>query len=60
MRSQKRKVSGSIKSQSKIEIVLSVEEAKLLMDCDPNGISQLVRFLTHLGVIEPVEDIPYG
>lgn len=49
MKSQKR-VGPALKSKYPTEVILTVEEATLLADCDPDAVSKLSTFLVHMGV----------
>ena len=50
MRTMKRESKGiKVKSSSRVDILLTVEEAGLLVDCDPDVLGRLETLLNHLG-----------
>lgn len=57
MRSGKRTVGyGKVKSRSAVDILLTIEEANALVECDPEVIARLDTFLTHMGARKKSEE----
>lgn len=56
MRSSKRPTDVRIKSKSRLDIILTVEEAEEIAAADPAAISKLETFLSHHGFTPKVDD----